>query len=62
MIDRKILDRKMKTGISGMSTGLRMGSFPSTLLLIFLSKIFLSYMALSVPLRADIGWQTPTDL
>ena len=60
MTDRKISDRKMRTGISGMSTGLRIMSY--RLLLIFLSKIFLSSMALSVPLRADIGWQTPTDL
>ena len=60
MIDRKILDRKMGTGISGMSTGLMRMRY--RLLLIFLSKIFLSSMALGVPLRADIGWQTPTGL
>ena len=60
MIDRKILDRKMKTGISGMSTGLRIMSY--RLLLIFLSKIFLSSTALGVPLLADTRWQTPTDL
>ena len=60
MIDRKILDRKMRVGISGMSIGLRI--MRHRLLPIFLSKIFLSSMALGVPLRADIGWQTPTDL
>ncbi len=38
----------MKAGIFTMSTRLRMGSFPSTLL-----SIFLFYMALGVPLRAD---------
>ena len=60
MIDRKILDRKMGTGISGMSTGLMRMRY--RLFLIFLSKIFLSSTALGVPLLADIGWQTPTDL
>ena len=43
----------MKTRIFGISTSLRMGSFTSTLLPIFLSKIFLSPMALGVPLWAD---------
>ena len=43
MIDRKISDRKMKAGISGMSTGLRIMSYRR--LLIFLSKIFLSSMS-----------------
>ena len=38
----------MKAGIFSMSTGLRMGSFPSTLL-----SIFLSSMALGVSLRED---------
>ena len=51
MTDRKLTDRKMKTGITGMSTGLRIMSYRR--LLIFLSKIFLSSMALGVPLRAD---------
>ena len=41
----------MKTGISSVSTGLRIMSY--RLLLIFLSKIFLSSMAPGVPLRAD---------
>ena len=51
MTDRKISDSKMKTGIFSMSRGLRiMHSRP---LLIFLSKIFLSFTALGVPLRAE---------
>ena len=50
MIDRKILDRKMKTGISGMSTGLMRMRY--RLFLIFLSKIFLSSMS-PVPQTPD---------